>query len=42
MWITELKMMFPKIKDAYEVPRIPVESHKRVNPITELLSRTMK
>ncbi len=24
MWLTELKMMFPNIKDTYDVPRIPV------------------
>jgi hypothetical protein len=37
MWIAELKTMFPAIKDNYEVPKIPAESHAVKNPISELL-----
>lgn len=36
MWLTELKMMFPEIKDEYEVPKIPKEGHTSKNPISEL------
>lgn len=36
MWLAELKMMFPEIKDEYEVPKIPKEYHTPKNPISEL------
>src|SRR6185503_6504134 len=35
MWLTELKMIFPEIKDTYNIPRIPKESHVVRNPIVE-------
>ena len=37
MWLTELKMMFPELKDAYEVPRIPKENHAIKHPLEELV-----
>lgn len=37
MWLTELKMMFPEIKDSYDVPRIPAENHASKNPLEELV-----
>ena len=37
MWLTELKMMFPEIKDSYDVPRIPAENHASKNPLQELV-----
>lgn len=36
MWLTELKMLFPEIKDEYEIGRIPSEAHTNKGPITEL------
>lgn len=38
MWLTEMKMMFPEIKDRYEVAKIQPESHERIDPISELRS----
>lgn len=37
MWITELKMIDPRIKDEYEVGKIHVGDHKAVDPIKELV-----
>jgi hypothetical protein len=37
MWLAELKLMFPSLKDNYDVPRIHVGDHKRVDPVTELV-----
>jgi hypothetical protein len=37
MWITEQKMMFPDIKDEYDVPRIPADDHERINFYDELV-----
>jgi hypothetical protein len=37
MWLTELKMMFPAIKDSYEVPRIPSKAHHPKDPVAELI-----
>ena len=38
MWLAELKMMFPAVRDEYDVPRIPVDDHERKNPIDELVA----
>lgn len=37
MWLTELKMMFPALKDEYDVPQIHVGDHKRTDPVKELI-----
>lgn len=37
MWLTELKMMFPALRDEYDVPQIHVEDHRRTDPIQELV-----
>jgi hypothetical protein len=36
MWLTELKMMFPEIKNEYAVGRIPAEKHEVKHPVAEL------
>lgn len=37
MWLTELNMLFlGKLQDSYDIPQIPEESHKQINPIEEL------
>jgi hypothetical protein len=36
MWLTELKMMFPAIQDAYDVQPMPPGSHVSKNPIEEM------
>lgn len=36
MWLTELKMLFPEIKPAYDVPQFPI-THTIKDPIAELL-----
>lgn len=38
MWIVELKMMHPAIKDEYDVPRIPADDHERRRPLDELVA----
>lgn len=38
MWITEIKMLDPRIKDHYDVPRIPKDDHRPMNPIEELVA----
>ena len=38
MWLTEMKMMFPDVKDEYEVGKIPEENHKQINPMEELVA----
>lgn len=40
MWLTELKMLFPDIKDQYEVKQIPKVGHDVIDPIEEL--KTMR
>lgn len=37
MWLTELKMMFPELRDAYDVPRIPSDAHTPKDPLAELI-----
>lgn len=37
MWLTELKMMFPTLKDEYDVPRIHPPDHARKDPVKELI-----
>jgi hypothetical protein len=37
-WIAELKMMFPALKDKYDVPRIPQDDHEKKNPYDELVA----
>lgn len=36
-WLTELKAMFPALKDVYEVPKIPRDDHDVIDPLTELI-----
>ena len=40
MWITELKTMFPNLKDKYNIPRIRTGDHKKTNPLAELVELT--
>jgi len=42
MWLAEMKMMFPEIKESYDVGKIPAESHKAINPMEELESMVGK
>jgi hypothetical protein len=37
MWLAELKMMQPQIKDNYDVPQMPPDDHDRIDPYLELL-----
>lgn len=37
MWLAELKMMFPNLRDNYDVPKIHIGDHKRVDPVAELI-----
>lgn len=37
MWLAELKMMQPQIKDNYDVPQMPLDDHDRIDPYLELL-----
>jgi hypothetical protein len=37
MWIAEQKLMFPELKDEYEVPHIPSGTHTAKDPIAELI-----
>ncbi len=38
MWLAELRLMFPEIKDVYDVPRIQApKDHVKRNPISELV-----
>jgi hypothetical protein len=42
MWICELTMMFPAIKNEYDIPRINMESHVFKNPVDELIKMMEK
>lgn len=37
MWLTELRMMFPTLKDEYDVPHIPMDDHTRKDVVEELV-----
>ena len=37
MWLTELKLMFPKLRNEYEVQPIPRDDHERKDPFSELV-----
>ena len=37
MWLAELRMMFPKIKDEYIIGQIPQDDHDRKDPYDELV-----
>lgn len=37
IWLAELKIMFPAMKDIYDVPRIPAEDHHPKDPVAELI-----
>ncbi len=36
-WLAELRLMFPDIKDYYDVPQIPQDDHERKHPYDELV-----
>jgi hypothetical protein len=38
MWLRELKVMFPNLKDGYDVPRIPQDDHEKKDPYDELVA----
>lgn len=38
LWLTELKIMFPKLKDEYDVPQIPQDDHEQKNAYDELVA----
>jgi len=38
IWLAELKMMFPEIRDEYDVPRIPQDDHEQKDPYDELVA----
>jgi len=37
MWLTELKMLEPKIKDQYDIGQIPMDDHDKKDPYDELI-----
>lgn len=38
MWLAECRMLFPELKDEYEVPKgLALERHKIVDPVAELI-----
>lgn len=37
MWLTEIKMLCPTLKDEYEVPQIPKDEHQAKDPVAELI-----
>ena len=37
MWLAELREMFPDIKEAYDIPRIPQDDHDHIHPYDELV-----
>jgi hypothetical protein len=37
-WFTEIKMLEPRLKDEYEVPKIPADDHEQKEPYAELVS----
>ena len=37
-WLAEIKLLFPTIRDKYDVPRIPQDDHERKNPYDELVA----
>ncbi len=38
MWLTELRMLFPDIKEQYEIDQIPRDDHDHKNPMDELIA----
>jgi hypothetical protein len=38
MWLAQMKMMFPELRDEYEVERIPHDAHEQKHPVQELIS----
>ena len=36
MWLAELRMMLPNIREQYDVPRLPAGNHESKRPILEL------
>ena len=38
LWLAELQMTWPAIKDEYDVPRIPQDDHEHKNPYDELVT----
>ena len=37
LWLTEVKMLFPALRNEYDVPRIPADDHERKDPYDELV-----
>lgn len=37
MWLAELKMFDPRLKDEYDVPRIPQDDHEYKDPYDEMV-----
>ena len=38
MWIAEIRMLDPRIKSTYAVPKIPADDHERKHPWDELVA----
>jgi len=38
MWLAEMKMVFPVLRDTYDVPCIPQDDHDRKDPYDELVA----
>ncbi len=39
LWMTYVRLVFPDLKEVYDVPRIPADDHARINPITEAVAK---
>jgi len=37
MWLTEIKMLDPRIQDTYEIEQIPMDDHNHKDPYDELV-----
>lgn len=42
MWFAEMFLMFPNLKKEYDIPRLPKDIHKNVNPLQELVGMMEK
>lgn len=38
IWLAEIRLMFPQLKDEYAVPQIPPDDHDRKDPYDELVA----
>lgn len=39
-WLTHLRLIFKELRESYDVPRIPPESHAQKDPLAELIELT--